>query len=58
MNNSNQIILTVKAANQKCADFIIQCESDWTIRYLKSYLSRNYPAKPVNILIALQLNRL
>ena len=48
MNNSTQIVLTIKAANQKCDDFILECDSNWSIRYLKSHLSKYYPAKPVN----------
>lgn len=46
MNISTKIILTVKAANQKCEDFILECDSNWSIRYLKSHLAINYPAKP------------
>jgi hypothetical protein len=51
MNISTKIILTVKAANQKCGDFILECDSNWSVRYLKSHLSINYPAKPVNFTI-------
>jgi hypothetical protein len=47
MDVPTPITLVIKAANQKCTDFTLQCESNWSISYLKSYLSRNYPAKPV-----------
>ena len=49
MNNSSPLTLIVKAANQKSPDFRIECESNWSIEDLKLHLSKNYPAKPVNI---------
>jgi hypothetical protein len=40
--------LIIKAANQKHDDFVIDnYEPEWTIKYLKEYLSKNYPKNPV-----------
>lgn len=41
--------LIIKAANQKHDDFLIEnYEIEWTIKYLKDFLSQNYPKNPVN----------
>lgn len=46
--DKSPLTLIVKAANQKCADFTVECDVNWSVKQLKSYLSKNYPAKPVS----------
>jgi hypothetical protein len=38
--------LVIKSSNQQCDDHIVECELDWTVRRLKSYLAEFYPSKP------------
>ena len=46
---SSALTLTIKAANQKFSDFVVDdCELDWSVRRLKLHLSENYPKKPVS----------
>lgn len=52
--NRSSFKLIIKAANQKFEDFIIDtCELDWSIKYLKEYLSNNYPKNPNSLSIRL-----
>lgn len=47
--SGNPLKLTIKAANQKFSDYVIDsCELDWSVRKLKQHLSDNYPRNPVS----------
>lgn len=43
------VTLIVKAPNQQFEDQTIKCESTWSIRKLKGYLSEVYPCNPVSL---------
>ncbi|KAG7296511.1 hypothetical protein JYU34_020289 [Plutella xylostella] len=42
----DNVTLIVKAPNQQIEDQNIQCQSSWTVKQLKGYLSEVYPSKP------------
>lgn len=49
--------LIIKAANQKFDDFAVEnYQLEWSIKYLKEYLSQNYPKNPVNLSICFASN--
>lgn len=40
------INLLIKAPNQKINDHPVECQLDWTVKYLKIHISETYPGKP------------
>ncbi|XP_067135733.1 homocysteine-responsive endoplasmic reticulum-resident ubiquitin-like domain member 2 protein [Centruroides vittatus] len=47
MEEMNKTInLLIKAPNQKISDYPLECQIDWTVKYLKVHISETYPGKP------------
>jgi len=46
MSSSSEIKVIVKSPAQKTEDQTINCNLDWTISKLKTYISENFPFKP------------
>lgn len=42
------ITVIVKSPAQKIDDQTIECNLDWTVSKLKTYISENFPSKPVS----------